>query len=149
MLQGSTLKFGQQGLAVGNPSGEFGSVVGEEREDGFGHPRDVFEGEVVTTGPDGFRSAALNGNDAVYFDGTRSDHSQSRWQNHCADGRLAQPGIIGSALSAIDLGYQVVVVRYGVIGFAGRVRRSGVANSIAMIATIVTSEELLAVWSST
>jgi nicotinamidase-related amidase len=58
-------------------------------------------------------------------------------------------GIIGSALSAIDLGYQVVVVRDGVVGLPKEYAEAVLQNSIAMIATIVTSEELLAVWSST
>jgi nicotinamidase-related amidase len=56
-------------------------------------------------------------------------------------------GIIGSALSAIDLGYQVVVVRDAVVGLPREYAEAVLQNSIAMIATIVTSEELLAAWS--
>jgi nicotinamidase-related amidase len=55
-------------------------------------------------------------------------------------------GIIGSALSAIDLGYQVVVVRDAVVGLPREYAEAVLQNSIAMIATIVTSEELLAAW---
>lgn len=57
-------------------------------------------------------------------------------------------GIIGSALSALDRGYQVVVVRDAVVGLPREYAEAVLQNSIAMIATIVTSEELLAAWSS-
>ena len=57
-------------------------------------------------------------------------------------------GIIGSALSAIDLGYQVVVVRDAVVGLPRAYAEAVLQNSIALIATIVTSEELLAAWSA-
>lgn len=56
-------------------------------------------------------------------------------------------GIIGSALSAVDHGYQVVVVRDGVVGLPREYAEAVLQNSIAMIATIVTSEELLTAWS--
>ena len=56
-------------------------------------------------------------------------------------------GIIGSALSALDRGYQVVVVRDGVVGLPREYAEAVLENSISMIATIVTSEELIAAWS--
>jgi nicotinamidase-related amidase len=56
-------------------------------------------------------------------------------------------GIIGSALSAIDLGYQVVVVRDAVVGLPREYAEAVLNNSIAMIATIVTSAELIDAWS--
>lgn len=55
-------------------------------------------------------------------------------------------GIIGAALSALDLGYQVVVVRDAVIGLPREYGEAVLANSLAMIATIVTADELLAAW---
>ncbi len=55
-------------------------------------------------------------------------------------------GIIGCALSAVDLGYQVVVVRDAVVGLPGDYAEAMLVNSIAMIATIVTSNELFAAW---
>lgn len=55
-------------------------------------------------------------------------------------------GIIGAALSAIDLGYQVVVVRDAVVGVPISYGEEVLNNSIAMLATIVTSDELIAAW---
>lgn len=56
-------------------------------------------------------------------------------------------GIIGAALSALDLGYQVIVVRDAVTGLPKEYAEAVLENSIAMIATIVTADELLAAWS--
>jgi biuret amidohydrolase len=55
-------------------------------------------------------------------------------------------GIIGAALSALDLGYQVVVVRDAVIGVPQEYGEAILANSLAMIATIVTADELIGAW---
>jgi biuret amidohydrolase len=55
-------------------------------------------------------------------------------------------GIMGGALSALDHGYQVVIVRDGVIGIPKEYGEAVLANSLSMIATIVTSDELLAAW---
>jgi biuret amidohydrolase len=55
-------------------------------------------------------------------------------------------GIMGGALSALDNGYQVVIVRDGVIGIPKEYGEAVLANSLSMIATIVTSDELLAAW---
>jgi nicotinamidase-related amidase len=55
-------------------------------------------------------------------------------------------GIIGAALSALDHGYQVVVVRDAVTGLPREYAEAVLDNSIAMIATIVTADELIAAW---
>jgi len=55
-------------------------------------------------------------------------------------------GIMGAALSALDLGYQVVVVRDGVVGLPKEYADAVIENSLSMIATIVTSDELIAAW---
>ena len=55
-------------------------------------------------------------------------------------------GIFGAAMSALDLGYQVVVVRDGVAGLPAEYAEAVLANSLSMIATIVTSTELFAAW---
>ena len=55
-------------------------------------------------------------------------------------------GIIGAALSALDLGYQVVIVRDAVIGIPHDYGEAMLANSLAMIATIVTADELIGAW---
>ncbi len=57
-------------------------------------------------------------------------------------------GIMGAALSALDLGYQVVIVRDGVCGIPLEYAEAVLQYSLSMIATIITSEELLAVWSA-
>jgi nicotinamidase-related amidase len=56
-------------------------------------------------------------------------------------------GIIGAALSALDHGYQVVVVRDAVTGLPREYAEAVLENSIAMIATIVTADELIQAWS--
>ena len=55
-------------------------------------------------------------------------------------------GIMGAALSAVDLGYQVVVVRDAVVGLPKEYADAVIENSLAMIATIVTADELIAAW---
>ena len=57
-------------------------------------------------------------------------------------------GIIGAALTAVDLGYQVVVVRDAVIGVPREYGEAVLNNSLSMISTIVTSAQLIDVWSS-
>ncbi len=56
-------------------------------------------------------------------------------------------GIIGAALSALDLGYQVIVVRDAVVGLPKEYAEAVLANSISMIATVVTADEVIAAWS--
>ena len=57
-------------------------------------------------------------------------------------------GIIGAALSAVDLGYQVVVVRDAVVGIPIEYGEAVLQNAIAMIATVVTGDDLVALWSA-
>ena len=54
-------------------------------------------------------------------------------------------GIIGMALTALDLGYQVVVVRDAVAGVPPEYAQAVVDNSLSMIATVVTADDLLTV----
>jgi len=56
-------------------------------------------------------------------------------------------GIFGTAMSALDLGYQVIVVRDAVVGIPREYAEQVLDNSIAMIATVVRSEQLFEVWS--
>ena len=56
-------------------------------------------------------------------------------------------GIMGAALSALDLGYQVVIVRDAVVGLPKEYAEAVLQNSLSMIATIVTADELVAAWS--
>jgi nicotinamidase-related amidase len=55
-------------------------------------------------------------------------------------------GITGAALSALDLGYQVVVVRDAVTGLPKEYADMVLEHSLSMISTVVTADEVLAVW---
>jgi nicotinamidase-related amidase len=54
-------------------------------------------------------------------------------------------GIFGMVLSALDLGYQVVLVRDAVAGVPADYAQAVIDRSLSMIATVVSSDELLAV----
>jgi nicotinamidase-related amidase len=56
-------------------------------------------------------------------------------------------GILGAALSALDLGYQVIVVRDAVCGIPAEYAEAVMQNTLSMIATIVSADELIAAWS--
>lgn len=55
-------------------------------------------------------------------------------------------GIMGAALSAVDLGYQVVIVSDAVVGLPKEYADAVLQHSLSMIATIVTADELIAAW---
>ena len=55
-------------------------------------------------------------------------------------------GIMGAALSALDLGYQVVVVRDGVVGIPREYGEMVLEHTMANIATVVTADELISAW---
>jgi nicotinamidase-related amidase len=55
-------------------------------------------------------------------------------------------GILGLALNAVDLGYQVVVVRDAVAGVPAEYAEAVLEHSLSMLATIVTAAELEAAW---
>jgi len=55
-------------------------------------------------------------------------------------------GIMGGALSALDLGYQVVIVRDAVVGIPKEYGEAVLEYTMAMIATVVTADELIAAW---
>lgn len=65
-----------------------------------------------------------------------------------ATGVSVNLGVFGMALSALDLGYQVVIVRDAVAGVPAEYADAVLENSLSLIATIVTSDELLAAWSA-
>jgi biuret amidohydrolase len=54
-------------------------------------------------------------------------------------------GIYGMAMTALDLGYQVVIVRDGVAGVPHDYAQAVIDNSLSLISTVVTSDDLLAV----
>jgi biuret amidohydrolase len=55
-------------------------------------------------------------------------------------------GVTGAALSAVDLGYQVIVVRDAVVGLPKDYADAMIEHTLSMIATIVTAAELIAAW---
>lgn len=55
-------------------------------------------------------------------------------------------GIFGMCMSAVDLGYQVVVVRDGVAGVPPDYAQSVIDNSLSLLATVTTAHELLDAW---
>lgn len=63
-----------------------------------------------------------------------------------ATGVSVNVGIVGLCLSAADLGYQVVLVRDAVAGVPADYAESVIEHSLSMVATVVTTEELLEAW---
>jgi biuret amidohydrolase len=54
-------------------------------------------------------------------------------------------GIYGMSLTALDLGYQVVIVRDAVAGVPAEYAQAVLDNSLSLISTVVTSDDLLTV----
>ncbi len=65
-----------------------------------------------------------------------------------ATGVSVNVGVMGLCLSAVDLGYQVVLVRDAVAGVPESYTESVIENSLAMLATVATSAELLEAWAA-
>ena len=65
-----------------------------------------------------------------------------------ATGVSVNVGVMGLCLSAVDLGYQVVLVRDAVTGVPEDYAESVIEHSLAMVATVVTSAELLEAWTN-
>ncbi|MGI9603884.1 MAG: cysteine hydrolase [Acidimicrobiales bacterium] len=63
-----------------------------------------------------------------------------------AVGNSVNVGILGLVLSAVDLGYQVVVPRDAVAGLPAEYAEAVMANTISLLATVVTSADLLDTW---
>jgi len=63
-----------------------------------------------------------------------------------AVGSSINVGILGMVLSAVDLGYRVVVPADAVVGVPPEYGRSVMSNTIALLATIVSVEELVNTW---
>ena len=63
-----------------------------------------------------------------------------------ATGVSVNLGVMGMVMSAVDLGYQVVLVRDAVAGVPVEYAQAVIENSLSLLATVVTSDELLGVW---
>jgi nicotinamidase-related amidase len=57
-------------------------------------------------------------------------------------------GILGLAIEAVNLGYQVIVARDAVAGIPTGYAQAVLSNTMPLIATLASVDELLAVWSS-
>ena len=57
-------------------------------------------------------------------------------------------GVIGLVINAVDLGYQVIVVRDAVAGVPAAYANAVIENSLTMLATIVKTDELVDVWAA-
>jgi len=65
-----------------------------------------------------------------------------------ATGVSVNLGVLGLAVEAVNLGYQVIVVRDAVAGIPEDYAQAVMANTLPLISTLVTADELLAVWAS-
>lgn len=55
-------------------------------------------------------------------------------------------GILGTVISAVDLGYNVVLVRDGVCGVPRHYAEAVLEHTMALLATVVHSEDVIAAW---
>jgi nicotinamidase-related amidase len=65
-----------------------------------------------------------------------------------ATGNSVNIGVLGLVISAVDLGYQVVVPRDAVAGVPKEYADAVIDNTFAMLATVCTTDDLVAAWSS-
>jgi nicotinamidase-related amidase len=65
-----------------------------------------------------------------------------------AVGNSLNIGVLGLVLSAVDLGYQVVVPRDAVAAVPAEYAEPLFANTISLLATVVSSEDLVTAWSA-
>ncbi len=55
-------------------------------------------------------------------------------------------GIFGTVMSAVDLGYNVVIVRDGVCGVPREYAEAVLENSLSLLATIATADDVISAW---
>jgi nicotinamidase-related amidase len=63
-----------------------------------------------------------------------------------ATGVSVNLGVFGMALSALDLGYQVVIPRDAVAGVPREYADAVLDNSLSLIATLTTAEQVVEAW---
>jgi nicotinamidase-related amidase len=63
-----------------------------------------------------------------------------------ATGVSVNLGMLGLCINAIDLGYQVVLVRDAVAGVPADYAESVIDNTLSLITTLTTTEELCGIW---
>ena len=55
-------------------------------------------------------------------------------------------GIFGTVMSAVDLGYNVIIVRDGVCGVPREYAEAVLENSLSLLATIASADDVIAAW---
>jgi nicotinamidase-related amidase len=65
-----------------------------------------------------------------------------------ATGVSVNLGILGLCINAVDLGYQVVLVRDAVTGVPANYADAVIDNTLSLITTITTSQEICDIWES-
>lgn len=65
-----------------------------------------------------------------------------------ATGNSVNIGVVGMCISAVDLGYQVVVPRDAVAGVPQSYAEAVIDNTISMLATVTTTDEIISMWGS-
>ena len=63
-----------------------------------------------------------------------------------ATGVSVNLGVTGMVLSALDLGYQVVIPRDAVAGVPREYADAVLDNSLSLVSTLTTSDEILEAW---
>jgi nicotinamidase-related amidase len=63
-----------------------------------------------------------------------------------ATGNSVNIGVLGLVMTAVDLGYQVIVPRDAVAGVPKDYADAVIDNTIAMLATVCTTDDLVAAW---
>jgi nicotinamidase-related amidase len=63
-----------------------------------------------------------------------------------ATGVSLNVGVIGMVISAVDLGYQVVVPRDAVAAIPAEYGQAMFDNSLSMLATLCTTDDILEIW---
>jgi nicotinamidase-related amidase len=122
----------KQRRAEGSTATDIGSA-GAELIDGLEDPRDIVVPRLHGMTP--FTSTSL---DQILRNlGVRTV---------VATGVSVNLGVFGMALTALDLGYQVVIPTDAVAGVPREYADAVLEHSLSLIATLTTSEELLALW---
>ncbi len=102
----------------------------------------------LAPGPDDIEMPRLHG--LTPFTGTSLDRVLRNLgvTTVVATGNSLNIGVLGLVLSAVDLGYQVVVPKDAVAAVPAEYAEPLFANTIALLATVLTSKDLLDTWSA-
>jgi nicotinamidase-related amidase len=125
-IQAASTKLNQGRIDIGQPGAEVMPEIGPE-------PTDIVMSRIHGLTP---------------FTGTSLDQVLRNMgiTTVVATGNSVNIGVLGLALSAVDLGYQVVVPRDAVAGVPKEYADAVIDNTIAMLATVCTTDDLVSAW---